>query len=177
LAIASRPVTQQQLSNWLCAENPHSSTINALESLRRRSLLQVVDPSDIVVMERSTDDLEITSQNHYTLEPVVRKYISNRFIQEFCQNMNDLIATQRLSQSGLVSSHHLVQSESPEEFQIIQRHLFLERIVANLARQWVSQDVLKVNCQAILELFAKSTIMIKGYGSDNLALLMDVIAE
>jgi chromosome segregation and condensation protein ScpB len=177
LAIASRPVTQQQLSNWLCAENPHSSTINALESLRRRSLLQVVDPSDIVVMERSTDDLEITSQNHYTLEPVVRKYISNRFIQEFCQNMNDLIAAKQLSQAGLVSSHLLVQMDSPEEFQAIQRHLFLERIMAHLAREWVSQDILKSHYQGILELFAKSTIMVKGYGSDNLAILMDFIAE
>lgn len=177
LAIASRPVTQQQLSNWLCAENPQSTTINALESLRRRSLLQVVDPSDIVVIERSTDDLQIAPQNHYTLEPVVRKYISNRFIQEFCQNMHDLIATKRLSQAGLVSSHHLVQSESPEEFQIIQRHLFLERIIANLARQWVSKNVLKSHCQEILELFANNKLMIKGYGRDNLQILMDVIAE
>ncbi len=177
LAIASRPVTQQQLSNWLCSDTPQSTTINALESLRRRSLLQVVDPSDIVVMERSSDDRQIMPQNHYTLEPVVRKYISNRFIQEFCQNMNNLISSKRLSQAGLVSSHHLVQPESPEEFQVIQKHLFLERIIATLGRQWVSQDVLKSNYQELLELFANSNLMIKGYGSDNLRLLMDVITK
>ncbi|MBD2175614.1 hypothetical protein H6F42_01610 [Pseudanabaena sp. FACHB-1998] len=171
LAIASRPVTQEQIHSWLSDQPPRSVTISTLESLRRRSLLQIVDIELANLLPAGEEPYPAIG---YTLEPVVMKYVLGRFIEQICQNILSLLSTKQIERSGLLCSHSILQAESPEEIQLIQKRLLISRIRAVLGSRWFSQEVLLANCRELLQMYENSTLITLCYAVHNLQLIMDM---
>lgn len=170
LAIASRPVTQDQIQSWLSDQPPHSVTIVTLESLRRRSLLQIADIESPHLLAGESQAPTIG----YTLEPVVMKYVVGRFIEQICQNILSLLATKQIDQSGLLCSHAILQPEAPEGIQVIQKRLLVSRIRSVLSRRRFSQEILLENCQELLRMYESCTLITLCYAVSNLQLIMDM---
>lgn len=96
LALVNRPITFNHLRQYLCfSPMSTSEMVAALESLKRRSLLDVV-PSD-------------TSTPWFSIEPVLMKYVIGQLAEQFCQEILRLLSDSTEKQCKVLKMYCLVE--------------------------------------------------------------------
>jgi DNA-binding transcriptional regulator GbsR (MarR family) len=129
LALQRRPVSLNALREQMDASG--SELIAALESLRWRSLL-----------EKTTEVGEALFQ----LEPVVMKYVNQKFVEEVCREVETLV-TNSEQPFQLLASHLLVEDTAPDGIRATQIRLTLkpikDRLTKVLARSNSTLDALR----------------------------------
>jgi len=109
LALQRRPVSLRQLREALV--QPHADTLGAMESLHRRALVEKVPLEDTV---------------HFQLEPVIGKYVNKKLLEEWGQEIEQLVVHGRLQDCPRLHSHALVEDRAPESVQAAQIRLALK---------------------------------------------------
>jgi hypothetical protein len=113
LAIKHRPVSLATLRMEMNLQASGSELIEAMESLRWRSLIEKVTEQDQVM---------------FLLEPVVLKYVNRQFVDEVSKEITAIATDQNLKSINLLQSHLLVEDRAPDSIRAIQIRLILKPI-------------------------------------------------
>jgi WD40 repeat protein len=113
LAINREPITLEQLQADLVDSSTQPKLIDGLESLVRRCLIEKA--------EYSAGDDSV----RFTLQSVVMEYVTNKLIQEICQEIN----TQEIE---LFRFYALVKATAKDYIKEAQKRLILESLIARL---------------------------------------------
>jgi hypothetical protein len=113
LAIKHRPVSLATLRMEMNLQASGSELIEAMESLRWRSLIEKVTEQDQVM---------------FLLEPVVLKYVNRQFVDEVSKEITAIVTDQNLKSINLLQSHLLVEDRAPDSIRAIQIRLILKPI-------------------------------------------------
>jgi WD40 repeat protein/transcriptional regulator with XRE-family HTH domain len=124
LAINREPITLEQLQADLVDSSTQLKLIDGLESLVRRCLIEKA--------EYSAGDDGV----HFTLQSVVMEYVTNKLIQEICQEIN----TQELE---LLRFYALMKATAKDYIKETQKRLILQPLIVRLL------DIL--GCQGSIE--------------------------
>ena len=124
LAIKHRPASLSTLRSQMNLQASGSELINALESLRWRSLIEKVTEQDEVM---------------FLLEPVVLKYVNRKFVDEVSKEITAIAIQQNLKAINLLQSHVLVEDLAPDSIRAMQIRLILKPIKDKL-NQAIAQN-------------------------------------
>lgn len=113
LAIKHRPVSLSTLRAEVTMQASGSELIDALESLRWRSLI-----------EKGSENGEVM----FLLEPVVMKYVNRQFVDEISKEITAIAMHQDLKSINLLASHVLVEDRAPDSIRAMQIRLVLKPI-------------------------------------------------
>jgi hypothetical protein len=113
LAIKHRPVSLSTLRSEMNLQASGSELIDALESLRWRSLIEKVMEQEEVM---------------FLLEPVVMKYVNRQFVDEVSKEITAIAIQQNLKSINLLQSHVLVEDLAPDSIRAMQIRLVLKPI-------------------------------------------------
>lgn len=149
LAIDREPVEIAGLKSNLVTPPSSAQFIEALESLRRRSLI-----------ERSLSALPDIEASVFTLQPVLMEYVTHQFIQQICQELE----TQAIC---LYRSHALIKVQTKDYIQEIQVRLILTPVVQCLLRRWRSADAISAHLTQILIALRNKSSAEVGYAGGN----------
>ncbi len=119
LAIKHRPVSLSTLRLEMTFQASGSELIDALESLRSRSLI-----------EKVTEQGEVM----FLLEPVVMKYVNRQFVDEVSKEVTAIAMQQNLKSINLLQSHVLVEDRAPDSIRAMQIRLVLKPIKDKLKK-------------------------------------------
>ena len=113
LALKRRPASLSELREDMRLHDSASELIDALESLRWRSLIeQAVDKGTV----------------KFVLEPVVMKYVNKKFVEEACKEVDEVVKNSSLSKLNLLSRHALVEDKASDTIRAVQIRLVLKPI-------------------------------------------------
>jgi hypothetical protein len=113
LALKRRPASLSELREDMRLHDSASELIDALESLRWRSLIeQAVDKGTVM----------------FVLEPVVMKYVNKKFVEEACKEVDEVVKSSSLSKLNLLSRHALVEDKASDTIRAVQIRLVLKPI-------------------------------------------------
>ncbi|MDX1978475.1 MAG: NB-ARC domain-containing protein [Pseudanabaenaceae cyanobacterium bins.68] len=150
LALKRRPVSLASLRRDLSSSG--TEVINALESLRWRSLI-----------EKATEAEQVC----FLLEPVVMKYVNKKFVHECAKEVERLVEAQSLRQVRLLRSHILVEDYAPDSVRAVQIRLTLKPLKDHLLLELANQDL---TLESLNRALSRSAELV-GYTAANLALL------
>ncbi|WP_103667822.1 NB-ARC domain-containing protein [Pseudanabaena sp. BC1403] len=157
LAIKHRPISLSTLRSEMNLQTSGSELINALESLRWRSLIEKVSEQDEVM---------------FLLEPVVLKYVNRQFVDEVSKEITAIAMQQNLKSINLLQSHVLVEDRAPDSIRAMQIRLVLKPIKDKLNKA-IAQN--NIELEALREILASQHQVqpIEGtsYTEVNLALI------
>ncbi|HBC40654.1 MAG TPA: NB-ARC domain-containing protein [Pseudanabaena sp.] len=157
LAIKHRPVSLATLRSEMNLQATGSELIDALESLRWRSLIEKVSEQGEVM---------------FLLEPVVLKYVSRQFVEEVNKEIMAITMQQNLKSINLLQSHILVEDRAPDSIRAMQIRLVLKPIKDKLSKV-ISQN--NIELETLRELLAShqqtKPAEGTGYTEVNLALV------
>lgn len=148
LAIHYQPVSLSQLQSDIGLIKK-SQIIEALQSLSWRSLI-----------EKATGDSEVI----FTLPPVVMKYVSNKFIEQVCEE----IFEQNLE---LMKSHALVNHQK-ENFKEFKLKPILKAVTEQLTIAFRNEQQLKKHLSRILSILEGKPALEIGYAEENILKLL-----
>ncbi|HEY9699235.1 MAG TPA: NB-ARC domain-containing protein [Trichocoleus sp.] len=171
LAIAGRAVSITALKTDFAAED-RSDLLSALESLRRRSLIE----KTVRIPIGDIPDLR-TKETLFALEPVVMKYVVQQLIDRACQSIDQVIQTKSIAQLGILRSHRLVAAPDADEINFYQSQRILHRIGDRLNKT-LEGDVeqVKLNLQAVLTWIQEQNSHSVGYAEMNVMELLKIIS-
>jgi hypothetical protein len=155
LALKRRPVSLSNLREDMQLQTSGSELIEALESLRWRSLIEKV-PEQGEVM--------------FMLEPVVTKYVNRNFIDEIDKEVNDILTNRTFSKIRLLKSHALVEDSAPDSIRAIQIRLALKPIKDKLAKSLIQAELTTELLHEVLSSQQNQTLQ-DGYAEANITLL------
>jgi hypothetical protein len=138
LAIKHRPVSLSTLRSEMNLQASGSELIDALESLRWRSLI-----------EKVTEQGEVM----FLLEPVVLKYVNRQFVDEVCKEISAIAIQKNLKSINLLQSHVLVEDRAPDSIRAMQIRLVLKPIKDKLHKA-IGQN--NIELDALRELLASN---------------------
>ncbi|MBD2178033.1 NB-ARC domain-containing protein [Pseudanabaena sp. FACHB-1998] len=157
LAIKHRPVSLATLRSEMNLQASGSELIDALESLRWRSLI-----------EKLTDQGEVM----FLLEPVVLKYVNRQFVEEVGKEIMAIASQQNLKSVNLLQSHVLVEDHAPDSIRAMQIRLVLKPIKEKLNKA-IAQN--NTELDSLRELLATNpqspNNQVPSYTEANLALI------
>lgn len=161
LAVAGQAVSLRELQNELVEAK--SELLLALESLRRRSLLDKISKSGSASREVL-----------FALEPVVMKYVTQRFVTHIAQDLCQVMQTRSLAQLGLLRSHQLVRQEGSE---ILPRSERMLQRVQNKLKTAQGGDVeqVRAHLEEILTWLQEQHPESIGYAETNVRRLLELI--
>jgi WD40 repeat protein len=146
LAIAREPISMIELQADLLSIRSKQNLVSTLESLRQRSLIEII-----------TDD----NLKAFTLQPVVMEYVSNRAIAKVCEE----ISTEK---PELLKRHALVKVQAQDYIRQAQIRVILELVIENLLSVYETVDNVKtILLKRIFALQGRSTFE-TGYAGGNL---------
>ena len=126
LAIKHRPVSLSTLRAEMTMQASGSELIDALESLRWRSLI-----------EKGSDNGEVM----FLLEPVVMKYVNRQFVDEISKEITAIAMHQDLKSIDLLASHVLVEDRAPDSIRAMQIRLVLKPIKDKLYKAIAQSNI------------------------------------
>lgn len=137
-----------------------SEFLDALESL--------IDKLSLVNRNRNEDDYS----DLYTLDLVLLKYITNRFVKQTCQNIITAIQNQRIEGDEFFVSHSFI-TDNPENEELTQQQMrrIAKAIQEKLLVQLRSQQQLEDELRKVLSLL-KDQGLSQGYASQNISHLI-----
>jgi WD40 repeat protein/transcriptional regulator with XRE-family HTH domain len=148
LAIAREPVTIDELLAILVVPLPRVQVLEAIDSLRRRSLIE-------------------QGQFHasITLQAVVLEYMTALLIEEAINE----IRQQRLDH---LLKYGLVQARAKEYVRQTQHRLIVAPILAHLGSTYYRRGAMEVQFLSLLDQLRKQTDSVQGYGPANVIALL-----
>jgi hypothetical protein len=152
LALKRRPVALASLRRDMSPYASGSEAVNALESLRWRSLI-----------EKVTEEQQVC----FMLEPVVMKYVNKKFETECGREVEVLVKSESLRQTRLLRSHMLVEDRAPDSVRAVQIRLTLKPLKDRLSLALANADL---SLETLVRSLPKSGELV-GYTEANLALL------
>ncbi len=163
LAIANVPIPLDELREYMQFSGASlSQLLSALESLKRRSLLEE---------QPSTEG----SEAMFTLQPVIMKYITNQLIEQVCQDIFAVVESQSIDKLGLLRSHALAKQEELDDVREIQIRLILTRVVDRLHMMLRGTNNLEDKLKEVLSRLQGITPKAVGYAKDNILNLLGII--
>ncbi|MBH8566286.1 hypothetical protein I8748_29715 [Nostoc sp. CENA67] len=141
LAIKRELVSLEELLNDIVLPLPKRQLLEALESLRRRSLIE-------------------KSAALFTLQPVVMEYITDRLIEQVCQE----ISTGKIA---LFMSHALIKATAKDYVKDTQIRLILKPIIERLLNIYINTNKITASLTAILENLRDKSNIKPGYAGGN----------
>lgn len=162
-AIENQPISLSELrGDMQFSVSSSSQLIPALESLKRRSLLE---------KEPSSEGNETV----FTAQPVILKYVTHHFIDRVCKDIVALCQTQSFAQLGLLRSHALVKDQELEDTKEIQIRTILTRITDRLYRNFKGASTMETCFEEVLSKLEGTKVQAAGYGRTNLLNLLGAI--
>jgi WD domain, G-beta repeat len=134
LAINREPVNLADLRADLVLPVAAMKLLEALESLSRRSLIEKKSLSQNPV--------------HFTLQPVVMEYVTDRLIQQVCAE----ILGEASQNFYLFHSHALIKATSKDYIRVAQTKLILQPIVEHLRQHLRTKQAIETRLKKILSL-------------------------
>lgn len=156
IALANHPINLRQLRQYLqFSALSTSQIVAALESLKRRSLLEVI-PSDVGSL-------------CFSLEPVLIKYIISQLIEKLCHEIEQLIIYHTLSDQSALKLYCLV--ENPQKAPETARPWIINKLKNQLLFNTVLPDDLNNNLEALRNKLKLKSSKEVGYCLINLVAL------
>ncbi|MDY6783241.1 MAG: NB-ARC domain-containing protein [Cyanobacteriota bacterium] len=154
LAINREPVVLEELRSDLLSLVSTAKLLEALESLKRRSLI-----------EFGTLDSSLNAVIKYTLQGVVMEYAIARFIDEVCEELakNEL---------KLFNTHSIIKAEAKNPIRFSQTQLILKPIVEELIATDGTTQQLVNRCDRLIESLRQNQPRQPGYAAGNLLNLL-----
>jgi WD40 repeat protein len=136
LAINREAVTAAQLRADLMPSVPETRLREALTSLDQRSLIEKVKPTS------AKPALARSNSVGYTQQPVVMEYVTERLIDQVCQELEQ---TQEIEQMQIIylRSHALLKAQAKDYVRDVQIRLIVQPIVARLLETQGGSENLK----------------------------------
>lgn len=157
LAIKYRPVSLATLRSEMNLQVSGSELIDALESLRWRSLI-----------EKITEQEEVL----FLLEPVVLKYVNRKFVEEVSKEISAIATQKNLKSINLLQSHVLVEDLAPDSIRAMQIRLVLKPIKDKLHKTIAQSNIELETLREILASHQQNqAIELTSYTEANLALI------
>ncbi|MEM9542013.1 MAG: NB-ARC domain-containing protein [Cyanobacteria bacterium P01_E01_bin.42] len=158
LAIERFPASMEQLQNDILLPLPPKDLFEALESLKRRSLI-----------EKSQEDGGAV----FALQPVVMEYITQQLVEQVCAEIVELSRTQKLDKVKTFRSHALLKvDEEDSELRTLQENLLLKPVKERLLRMFRSDRRLSERLSKIQTLLEDKFPLEVGYSIDNILNLL-----
>ncbi len=162
-ALENQPLSLLQLkADMQFSISSLSKLVAALESLKRRSLLEKASSRE-------------GNEAIFTLQPVVMKYVINQLIEQVCKDIMATVATQSISNLGLLRTHALVKEQATKEVKQIQVRLILTRIVDKLYLTLTGENPLEEQLNQVLSMLQRHSPQAVGYAQTNILNLLEVI--
>lgn len=163
LAIANQPISLPELREEMrFSESSLSKLLAALESLKRRSLLE-------------KDESPEGSDAIFTLQPVFMKYVTNELIEQVCKDSLAVIETRSIAKLGLLRSHALVREQEQSDVIESQTRLILTRVIDRLPMILKSTKPIEKQLNEVLSMLQKQSPTAIGYAKTNILNLLRVI--
>jgi hypothetical protein len=160
VAIENQPISIPELKSDLRFSGASiSELVSALESLKRRSLLE-------------EELAPAGSAAFLTLQPVIRKYVINQLIEQVCKDILAVIATQSINKLGLLRSHALVKEQEEDDVKTIQIRLILTRVMDRLHMMSRSTNSVEQQLNEVLLLLEGQSAQAVGYAKANILNLL-----
>lgn len=165
LAIECKPVSLQKLRVDILSPVSTSELIEALESLRRRSLI-----------ERSVTDGEALLMIQ---QPVVTEYVSDQFIKQVCEEIREVCKTQRMEKIALLRNYVLVHTQKPDEsVKELQVRLILTPVKDRLCTIFRDERLIEEQLTQVLSMLQGKSALAVGYARENVQnLLLELKAD
>lgn len=166
LAINHAPVALDQLRSALLLPKSLSDLVENIKSLSRRSLIdKTVESGDML----------------FTLQPLVRKYVTSHFVQKICAEIRDFARTQKIQNVKLLVSHSLKASGDAKKSASAQKSdtvlkLVNNSIQAELIPQIGYEDLTNIFDRIVSLLPQQSPIEV-GYARENIRLILAELEE
>lgn len=156
LALKRRPVSLNNLREDMEQYASGSELLNALESLRWRSLI-----------EKNTEKNEVL----FMLEPVVLKYVNKKFIDEVCKEVQAMVKARSLAELRLLRNHPLVEDRAQDSIRAVQIRLTLKPIKDKLAEALAQAGITKDTLNDVFTISRSKQPEASGYLEANMTLL------
>jgi WD40 repeat protein/transcriptional regulator with XRE-family HTH domain len=151
LAIVREPVTFHDLLSILFPPLSQGSVMAAIDSLRRRSL---IEPGQ--------------RQGTFTLQSVVLEYVTSVLVARIAQEIQQPLSPP----FKLFIAHGLEQADAPEYVRLAQERLLLTPILHNLQQTYGRIAEVEEQLLRLLDLLRKRAEHAQGYGPTNLLALL-----
>lgn len=159
LAIECKPVSLPKLREDILSPVAQPEIIEALESLRRRSLI-----------ERTAAAGEVL----FTLQqPVVTEYVTSHFIRQVCKEIYEVCKSQKLEKFELLRNHALVKAQKQDEdIKELQLRLILTPVKDRLYTIFKDERLIEEQLSKILSMLQGKSPLAVGYAKENLQNLL-----
>ena len=157
LATVREPISLGQLRSHLVFPIASPKLLEALESLRRRSLC-------VSVREPASP----TSSPRFTLQPVVMEFVTGKLIDGACTEL----ITGNPPPSGLLWHHTLLEAQTKDYIRATQRQLILQPLVDELLAQFHTPEAIEAQLRDILQNLRRQHPHEPGYLVGNLLNLL-----
>ena len=157
LAISREPIALSELREDVLPVASQRELLEALESLRQRSLIEKVIPT----LGESAGFSQTRSAPTFTQQPVVMEYVTDRLIDQMC---GELIR----GDINLFDSHALNKAQTNDYLRITQHRLILTPLVAQLQRHVGHGDATKACLDRALSRLKDRSYQVPGYAAGNL---------
>ncbi|RAM49875.1 MAG: hypothetical protein C6Y22_20120 [Hapalosiphonaceae cyanobacterium JJU2] len=154
LAINREPVSRSELQEDIVSSIPSKKLLEALESLARRSLI-----------EKATSTVAEKSTPLFTLQPVVMEYVTNRLIDQVCEEIET-------GNIGLFRCHALMKATAKDYVMESQIRLILKPLIDALLTVFRSERNLVNQLTQILERQRKESPLEPAYTAGNILNLL-----
>ncbi|MBW4607924.1 MAG: hypothetical protein KME22_12040 [Hassallia sp. WJT32-NPBG1] len=146
LAINREPIALSELQKDMASPIPLPKLLEAVESLGRR-----------VLVERS--------ESLFTLQPVLMEYVTQRFVEQFCEE----IVTQKIK---LFKSHALMKAQGKDYVKEAQVRLILQPVLDGLLLALKSKEGVEEQLTQVLARLRETSLRGPGYTAGNIINLL-----
>jgi len=160
VAIENEPISISELKLELRFSGASlSELLSALESLKRRSLLE----------EEPTIEGTVA---FLTLQPVIRKYVTNQLIEQVCKDIVAVVETQSIDKLGLLRSLGLVKEQEQDDVKEIKFRLVVTQVMDRLQMISKSANSVEKQLHAVVLLLKGQSPQAVGYAKVNILNLL-----
>lgn len=168
IAINREPVSLADLKDDIIAPIPSAKLLEALESLKRRSLLEKSPPSS-----------DAKGVARFTLQPVVMEYVTEQLVEQVVEEIislqvddSEALPANRLplEHSNLLQlfrSHALIKAQAPDYIRDIQIRLILKPVIDKLISMLGHKTQIENRVAYILVLLRGKSSSYTGYAGGN----------
>lgn len=159
LAIVREGISNQALWDSLAQPSSKRYFLEAVHSLRRRSLVETRSGAD----SPNNASFE-TAQPHLALQNVVTEYVTDYLVQEFCQAF-------AAEKTDFIARHALIQARADDYVRDSQSRLILGPVAENLLAT-VGRDGVEIRCRNLLNKMRQTLLSKRGYAAGNILNLL-----
>lgn len=152
LAIEQEPVSLPNLLKHIFLPVSPSELLEALESLRQRSLIEKGKKSAAT----------------FTLQPAIMEYVTNQLTEQVCEE----IRTQQLDKIQLLRNHTLSKAQVKTDTKEVQACPILPQIKNRLRTIFRSEKIIESKLTEIQSLLQGKSLLEVGYAGDNVRNLL-----